>query len=320
MALIHQAIVKDKQPVLFSAIGSIGDRLDSKFITAYFFPAFVAVLVTIALFIRAAVGEPFVAWVAQLDSTGQAVAVLFSLLTTMMVAHMLRAMARPIAQLFAGRAFPELIKQPTIRNQLRARARTRIGLAMLTQGERLHPLDPEETQPTAFGNVLAAAADYPRLVYGMDSYHWWPRLLPLLPAEFQELLRSIETPMRAMLNLSLVSLYLGCLAAITLGLASSQLYIAVICLVAGLLCAQFFYRAAVVQAAELARNIWVGFDLYRYDILEQLHEQEPGDLNEERELWQRLTRRLRDEYEPSTLSPETPSETPVPASNARVAS
>ena len=30
--------------MLFSAVGSIGERLDSKFITAYFFPAFIAVL------------------------------------------------------------------------------------------------------------------------------------------------------------------------------------------------------------------------------------------------------------------------------------
>jgi hypothetical protein len=30
--------------MLFSAVGSLGDRLDPKFMTAYFLPAFVAVL------------------------------------------------------------------------------------------------------------------------------------------------------------------------------------------------------------------------------------------------------------------------------------
>jgi hypothetical protein len=41
------------------------------------------------------------------------------------------------------------------------------------------------------------------------------------------------------------------------------------------------------------RHIWVGFDLYRYTILEQLREQEPANLEEERALWQRLSQRLR---------------------------
>jgi hypothetical protein len=127
----------------------------------------------------------------------------------------------------------------------------------------------------------------------MDTYHWWPRLLPLLPPEFQELLRSMETPMRSMLNLSLVSLYLGCLTAAVLGLANSNLAVAAVSLVIGVIVAELLYRAAVAQAAELARHIWVGFDLYRFHILEQLREEEPADIEAERELWQRLAQRLR---------------------------
>jgi multisubunit Na+/H+ antiporter MnhF subunit len=279
--------------MLISAVGAIGDRLDSKFITAYFFPAFVAVLGSIWVFVTATGGERFADRVAGLDSVEQAIVAAIVLLGTTMLAHMLRALARPIAQLFAGRAYPQFVQQESVRGQLKARQRTRIGSEMLARGERLFPLDANETAPTAFGNVLAAAADYPRFMYGMDSYHWWPRLLPLLPAEFQELLRSIETPMRAMLNLSLVSLYLGSLTAVFLGLANSQLTIAAGSLTIGVLCAAVLYRAAVSQATELARHIWVGFDLYRYQILEQLHEQQPGDLEAERELWQRLAQRLR---------------------------
>ena len=54
--------------MLFSAIGSLGDRLDSKFITAYFFPAFVAVLGTIAILVTAIGGERFAERIAQFDS------------------------------------------------------------------------------------------------------------------------------------------------------------------------------------------------------------------------------------------------------------
>ena len=288
--------------MLFSALGSLGDRLDAKFLTAYFLPAFVAVLGTIAILVTALGGERFVEWIEQSDSTQQGLAALLLVLLTLMVAQLLSAMARPIAQWYAGRALPEPLKHPSIQHQLRARARARIGVEMVSRGDRLFPHDPTDTEPTAFGNVLAAGVDYPRLIYAMETYHWWPRLLPLLPAYFQDLLRSLETPMRAMLNLSLVSVYLGCLAAVFLGLAQSHWITTVVSLVVGLLIAQFFYRAAIAQAAELVRNIWVGFDLYRYEILKQMNEEVPTTLEAERELWQRLTQRLRALEEPVTMA------------------
>jgi hypothetical protein len=65
-------------------------------------------------------------------------------------------------------------------------------------------------------------------------------------------------------------------------------------LVIGILLANFFYRAAIVQATELAPNIWVGFDLYRSEITRQMNVEMPSDLQEERALWQQLTQRLRD--------------------------
>jgi hypothetical protein len=76
-----------------------------------------------------------------------------------MIAHLLRSLARPIAQLFAGRAFPELVKRPAIQRQLRARARFQLGMVMAARGDRLYPHDLADTAPTVFGNVLATVAD-----------------------------------------------------------------------------------------------------------------------------------------------------------------
>jgi hypothetical protein len=115
---------------------------------------------------------------------------------------------------------------------------------MSSRDERLVPIDPADTAPTALSNVLAAASDYPRYVYGMDTYYWWPRLMPLLPPEFQDLLRSMETPIRSLLNLSLVSLYLGCLTAAVLGLADSNLALAAVSLAIGVVFAELLYRGA----------------------------------------------------------------------------
>jgi hypothetical protein len=73
-------------------------------------------------------------------------------------------------------------------------------------------------------------------------------------------------------------------------------------LVIGILLANFFYRAAIVQATELAPNIWVGFDLYRSEITRQMNVEMPSDLQEERALWQQLGQRLRN-LEPPVATP-----------------
>jgi len=260
--------------------------------TAYFFPAFVAVLGTIWIMVMAVGQQRFSDRVEGLDSVEQGILVAVILLVTMMLSHMLSALARPIATFFAGRAFPPPVRDMSIRGQLKARLRARKGFIAAGREDRLYPRDPADTQPTSFGNVLAATADYPRVVYAMEAFHWWPRLMPLLPTEYQDLLRTKETPMRGMLNLSLVFIYIAFLAVVVLGLMGTQELNAFLILAAGLVLSQLCYRAAVTQAAELARTVWVAFDLYRSAILEQFHEQQPATLEEERALWQRLAERL----------------------------
>jgi hypothetical protein len=90
--------------VLFSALGSLGERIDSRFITAYFFPAFVAVLGSIWILVAAVGGQRAAARIEELDSVEQGIVVGIVLLVTMMLAHMLSALARPIATFYAGRS------------------------------------------------------------------------------------------------------------------------------------------------------------------------------------------------------------------------
>jgi hypothetical protein len=308
--------------VLFSALGSLGERIDSRFITAYFFPAFVAVLGSIWILVAAVGGQRAAARIEELDSVEQGIVVGIVLLVTMMLAHMLSALARPIATFYAGRAFPGPVRDWSIRGQRNARVRNRTSSIQAGREDRLYPRDPAETQPTALGNVLAAIVDYPRLMYAMETFHWWPRLMPLLPPEYQDLLRSKETPMRGMLNLSLVFSYLAFLGVVVLGL--SHELSALLFLVVGLVLSQLCYRAAVTQATDLARGIWVAFDLYRFSILEQLREEEPADLDAERALWQRLAERLHELDEPmppatsatDAANRSTNVETPTPASGS----
>ena len=216
----------------------------------YFFPAFLAVLGTIAIVVRQAGDATFIAWIAQFDSLQQGVIVLVLLLGTLLLAQLLQALARPIGRLYAGRAYPELVRRALLPAQHADRARTRFDLSTYQRGVRLFPRDPADTEPTAFGNVLAASADYPRQVYGMDTYYWWPRLLPLLPPDFLASLREQETPMRMLLNLSLVSLYLACLGG-AVGMTHGDLLTAGLALAIGV-----FFGIAVTRRRSRKRSSW----------------------------------------------------------------
>jgi hypothetical protein len=92
----------------------------------------------------------------------------------------------PIEQLYAGHAYPEVIRR-LLPAQRSARAYIPFDLSTYERGTRLFPRDPGDLAPTAFGNVVAASADYPREVYGLETYYWWPRLLPLLPPDFGDM-------------------------------------------------------------------------------------------------------------------------------------
>ena len=131
--------------MFIAALGSLGQRLDTKFVAAYFLPAFVAVLGTIAIVIRQAGDATFIAWVAQFDSLQQGVIILGLLLGTLMVAYLLQALARPIAEAYAGRAYPELVRRRLLPAQLADRAHTPLNARSYQRGERLFPREPAET-------------------------------------------------------------------------------------------------------------------------------------------------------------------------------
>ena len=220
-----------------------------------------------------------------------------------MLAFVLRALSRPIVELFAVEALPRTVAEWSARGQLRVRDKAARYLGVAADRPELvsssrqsaqwlarsFPLDDTDIQPTLFGNVLAAAAEHPRLAYAMNGGLWWPRLSPLLPLDFQDILATAQAPMMGLLNLSVVFAALALTGAATLVLAGAHWSSAVAVLVGGLLLTRLCYRAAVSQAAELGTSLRVAFDLFRYAILSQLGLERPVDLADERALWQRLT-------------------------------
>jgi len=292
--------------VLASALTTLSDRLNSKFLIAYWLPAFVGVLGSLGILAGLVGPSRMEAWVFNLDSVEQTLVVLIVVLAISILAFVLRAVSRPIIEVFTGIALPRGLARWSTKGQMRAKLRASQTLgaqasALCTDSgaeqvdarlNRVYPLDDAATQPTLFGNVFATAAEYPRLVYTMNGLLWWPRLVPLVPGSFQDLLSSAQAPMMALLNLCVVFTTLALGGAPLLALVGGHWVAAIVVLVGGLLLARLCYQAGVSQAAELGSVIRVGFDLYRHEILRQMDLEVPQDFETERALWHRLTAQL----------------------------
>ncbi len=299
--------------MLRSGLSALSNRVDSKFLTAYWLPAFVGVFggfLILALFVGA---DQMDAWISDLDSVEQTIGVAIVLLQITMLAFVLRALTQPIAEIFAGSALPRFMVEWSLRGQRRAKTAAERAVGADPRGtnpstlarpaaQRLHqifPQDDSDMQPTLFGNVVASAAEHPRLAYSMDGGLWWPRLSPLLPSYFQDLLGGTQAPMMAMLNLSVVFFVLALLGLGVLGVAGGAWVVALVFLAGSMVLCRLCYRAAVSQAVEFGSMLQVAFDLYRHEILKQMELKTPGDLAEECALWRRLTRQLLDTPDPS---------------------
>jgi hypothetical protein len=292
--------------MLGSALSALSDRLDSKFLTAYWLPAFVAVFGWFGILTVIVGPSRMEDWVYNLGSVEQTIAVLVILLAITMAAFVLRALSRPISEAFAGAALPKPVADWSARAQ--RRAKTRIARALEAAPgadassdsaqqvrrwlDRVYPTDDADVQPTLLGNVFATAAEYPQLVYTMQGLLWWPRLVPLVPGAFSDMLGGAQAPMMALLNLCIVFASLALGGGLVLALAGGHWVAALVTLVGGLVLARLCYRAAVSQAAELGSMLRVGFDLYRHEILRQMDLEIPTDLDAERAIWHRLTAQM----------------------------
>src|SRR5262245_16823735 len=110
--------------MLSYVISGLGVRVDSKFLTAYWLPAFVAMLGVIGI-LGARVGPQFVTmWIDDLDSVVQSLSVLIVVVLITMLAIVLRALTRPITEVFAGIALPGAVATWSTRGQRRAKTAT----------------------------------------------------------------------------------------------------------------------------------------------------------------------------------------------------
>jgi hypothetical protein len=173
------------------------------------------------------------------------------------------------------------------------------------------PSKEDYVMPTRLGNVLKASEVYALDRYYIEAITVWPRLFSVLPGKFLNDMEEKNNHFMFLLNSSLimyiaggVSLIIGIVGCYVLSVPSSELitYIKKITSIPNgfriivpplyfffsfllFTFGYMLYCIAVNAAEDFGLFYRAGFDLYRMDLLKQLHRELPANLNEEKNLW-----------------------------------
>lgn len=171
-----------------------------------------------------------------------------------------------------------------------------------SNADRSLPTDPNRVTPTALGNTLAIAEEYPFERYGIDAVLFWPRLRAEVPSEELAGLDGTKGVLDGMLNVTLLAYVFG-LEAIVVGLIRPFVKIAdaaapgpLLMIGAGILSmliGWMSYRAAVSAARSMGSQLQTFFDYYRGKVLGRFGLALPEDLAQEKVIWLRLAAFLR---------------------------
>lgn len=275
--------------MLGTFIDKLSSLFDPSFILSHWAPAFVGVALS-ALLATILVGPgETAAWWDGRTSTVQAGLGLGGLLLITVSGYLLQSFSVPIVRNYEG-YWPRLLRWLAVWSK----AGQLSDFESLRKAEAydiLHfrfPQDKKRVMPTGLGNVLTAAEDYPEQVYGMNAPIWWPRLSALLPDALRGQIDAAVTPMLALINLSMIIGLLAAFGGVSVWLTDDRWWLLGAVLLGGLAAAWICYRAAVSQAVIYGDLVRVAFDLYRIEILKQMHIFVPDNYKAERQLWTAL--------------------------------
>jgi len=208
---------------------------------------------------------------------------------------------------------------PNIEKKLSTLESKRYSLSVELQ-ERF-PAREADILPTHFGNILKAAETYPRSRYQIDSVPIWTRLVYVIPPSYEAKIDQSYNQLVFLVNCSLL-----CLAFTTMSLFASlyqfilfqaklqvttpawipyfiemnfhntsptifeqRIWLYGILAVMALCMSLVFQRAALLSVGEFGDTIRSSYDLFRFDLLRQLHFPLPADHLEEKNQWYRLS-------------------------------
>lgn len=271
--------------MLSTVLTEVKGLVDRRFLLTAFFPM---VLFAGGIdFLLASSGggldDQFVWWESA-SGTTQILLALVVLAAILVAATALSSSAILIAQLYEGYYWPKSISAWGVERQEARKSKT--------LGNRELRFPHARLLPTALGNVLRAAEEYPELAYGIRTIVVWPRLFLILPPT---LLTSASGPadtIQFLLNISLLATAFGFVGG-AFSAAAGLGPVTYLCVTVGSLAlARLAYRGAVETAIDYGLHIRGAFDLHRNDLLEHLGRSAPTTRDEERRLWQDVSGRL----------------------------
>lgn len=121
--------------------------------------------------------------------------------------------------------------------------------------------------PTRLGNILLAGERYASTRYGVDTIHFWPRLYPLLPADFQRDYTQAVIQYQFPLVVAFEAVVATAVCSVTLALAHVAVWVFLAVLLGGTTMAYGAYVLSLSSAMEMAEQQRTAFDLYRDRLL-----------------------------------------------------
>jgi hypothetical protein len=149
-----------------------------------------------------------------------------------------------------------------------------------------YPEDPEYVLSLPLGNVLSAAEQYPRRVFGIDSVVLWPFLVPTLMEQgYSQVIVREKDVLDFCVNLTAVMGAFGCLlGAIEWWVNGLSPELGIKLLFVALGCAVLFYLS-IQGGMGWGAAIRSAFVIFREELRRTLHLRQPRDYGEEREIW-----------------------------------
>lgn len=284
--------------------------LNRRFFLVYWYPTLLSFLAGLLLYSWPKDWRPLNNYFSISDSGysgSQLEIILWTLLFTLVTAHLLQAFSNTFIQFWEGylpQSFWEWYKdkkrvEERWKQLKKARATSSTNNPKLYASlhEQLfsgYPTRVDRLLPTQLGNVLRASEDYALCTYGMDIVFWWPRLWLILPDTVQKQIDESQAPMLALLNFATGIGVISIVGSIYLGMQymGSWGYWAFLAafttLMVGITLTNLAYRGAVSHAKVYGVLIRSAVDTYRFDLLKALHHPMPSNQSEEKVLWRKL--------------------------------
>lgn len=150
----------------------------------------------------------------------------------------------------------------------------------------------EHVMPTRLGNILKSSERYPSDRYGLDAVVVWLRLYHLFPDRFIQIIAEAKGSVDFMLVVATLGGIFALISGVYLLIVKASGWLFLLCFWGGLTVAWLAYRGALASAVLYAQQIKTGFDLYRQDLLKQMHLKLPPNLEDEKEQWKKVNQFL----------------------------